>query len=239
MRRFYAPPEQIRDGTVELDAGETSHLRNVLRLRPGDEAAVFDGQGNEYRCTIESVEKLASRLNVLDTTEPASPESTLDLTLAAAILKHDRFDLVVQKAVELGVNVLVPLEVVRFDVRPADALRRYDRWRRIAMEATKQCGRARLMRIDEQRSFDEVIAGADAATTIMFSERQGAALPKSIAGGRLTALIGPVGGWDDRELTAASARGIPVATLGGRVMRAETAAIAIAAILQHRYGDLN
>jgi 16S rRNA (uracil1498-N3)-methyltransferase len=188
---------------------------------------------------VKSIGKNSAELAVLGELEPASPESPLTLTLAVATLKHDRFDLVVQKTVELGVNRLTPLEVVRFDVRSKDAERRLDRWRRIAMEATKQCGRARLMQIDTPVKFTKLIADADPVFTIMFSEREGGPLPSNLGPGKLTAIVGAVGGWDDAEIDAAQKAGIPVVTLGGRILRAETAAISIAAILQHRFGDLN
>lgn len=222
-----------------LDADETRHLRDVLRLRPGDRVAVFDGAGGEFVCDVVKIEKRSATLAVVERIEPASPESSLDLTLATAILKHDRFDLVIQKAVELGVTALIPLDVIRFDVRGKDAAKRLTRWRRIAFEATKQCGRARLMEITEPHVFTNVMADADPSATVMFSERDGGPLPTSIGKGKIIAFVGPVGGWEDSELRAAQDRGIPVVTLGGRILRAETAAISIAAILQHRFGDLN
>jgi len=224
---------------VTLDTDETRHLRDVLRLRRGDEVAVFDGDGGEFACEIVEIGKKTAELRVLYDIEPSSPESPLDLTLAAAILKHDRFDLVIQKAVELGVTTLVPLDVVRFDVRAKDAVKRIDRWRRIALEATKQCGRARLMRIAEPLDFTEIITNADPTATIMFSERDGGPMPETLQHKEITAIIGPVGGWDDIELEAAKKCGVAAVTLGGRILRAETAAISIATILQHRFGDLN
>ena len=95
------------------------------------------------------------------------------------------------------------------------------------------------MQIDETVAFADVIAQAQPASAVMFSEREGGRLPAKLAGDTLTAIIGPVGGWDDSELAAAAKRGIPIVTFGGRILRAETAAIAIAAVLQHRFGDLN
>ena len=239
MRRFFAPIESFTDEVVTLDADETRHLRDVLRLRSGDRVSVFDGAGGEFACDILKIEKRSSLLKIVEPVEPSSPESSLDLTLAMAMLKHDRFDLVIQKAVELGVTRLVPLDVIRFDVRGKDALKRIDRWRRIAFEATKQCGRAQLMAIAQPQPFTSVMANADPFEAVMFSEKEGGRLPAAVGNGKITAFIGPVGGWDDSELKAARDRGIPTVTLGGRILRAETAAISIAAILQHRFGDLN
>jgi len=144
-RRFHAPPSQFAEATIVLDEDETRHLRDVLRLKVGDSANVFDGEGREFECRIDALEKRQATLKIENEIAPASPESPLDLAIAAVLLKGDKLDLVVQKAVELGVNRFVPMTSVRCDVKAADPSKRGARWRRIAMEATKQCGRARLM----------------------------------------------------------------------------------------------
>ena len=96
MRRFFAPHEDFNATTVTLNAEETRHLRDVLRLKTGDEAQVFDGAGREFLCVIIEVRKSTALLRVLDKIEPAAPESDLDLTLAASVYKSDKLDLVVQ-----------------------------------------------------------------------------------------------------------------------------------------------
>lgn len=239
MRRFFAPPENFANGIVALDEDETRHLRDVLRLRVGGEIAVFDGQGKEFRCSISEIGKRDARASITSEIPPASPESPLDLTLAAAVLKGEKFDLVVQKAVELGVTRLIPVEADRCDVRLADAGKRIIRWQRICMEATKQCGRARLMQIDDAITSEALFEQAHGGS-ILFSESGGSSLDAiSSTDNKLTAIVGPEGGWDVGELELARSAGISIVTLGGRILRAETAAIGIAAILQHRYGDLN
>ncbi|HLM58421.1 MAG TPA: RsmE family RNA methyltransferase, partial [Pyrinomonadaceae bacterium] len=123
-RRFYAPPEAFADGAgrVSLSPDETRHLRDVLRLRPGDEAYVFDGEGREFACVLaESGGRGAGAvLEVRARAEPPSPESPLELTLAVALLKGEKFDLVVQKATELGVSRIAPVITRRADVRLRD-----------------------------------------------------------------------------------------------------------------------
>ena len=240
-RRFYAPPFAFTAAEVTLDEDETRHLRDVLRLKAGDAANVFDGEGSEFACTIESVEKRKSLLKINEEVAPSSPESPLDLTIASVLLKGDKLDFVVQKAVELGVNRFIPMTSARCDVKVGDAAKRADRWRRIAMEATKQCGRAKLMQVADVTEYSKLLDGSNdpTVTRIHFSERDGESFDAVSGSNRILAFIGPEGGWDDAELEKASTTGIRSITFGGRVMKADTAAIAIASILQHRFGDIH
>lgn len=238
MRRFYAPLENISEGSVTLAAEETRHLRDVLRQREGGEVRVFDGDGHEYAASIESISKRSAALKILCEVSPSSPESPLDLTLAAAILKGEKFDLVVQKSVELGVTRVVPLLTARCDVKPKDVRTRVERWRRISLEASKQSGRAVLMKISEPVGFRDLVKEPTGGKSfMMFSERGGEELPPDSVSS-VTAVVGPEGGWEDDEIDAARRAGWSIVTLGGRILRAETAAIAVAAVLQHRFGDL-
>ncbi|HEY0174592.1 MAG TPA: 16S rRNA (uracil(1498)-N(3))-methyltransferase [Pyrinomonadaceae bacterium] len=248
-RRFYAPPGAFAEGggAVALSDEESRHLRDVLRLRAGDEAYVFDGEGREYACVVAEAggRKGAARLGVRDRVEPPSPESPLALTLAVALLKGEKFDLVVQKATELGVTLIIPVSTKRSDVRlrdERDAAKRVERWRRLALEAAKQSGRARFPAVAEPRAF-ETFVGEDAGSTrVLFAERGGFGLDALAAAQprptNVTALVGPEGGWDEEELELARARGWTIVTLGGRTLRAETAALAVCALLQHLFGDL-
>ena len=238
MYRFYAQPENITPDKITLTEDETRHLRDVLRLRTGDIVGVFDGLGREYKCSIEAIEKRSSLVTIIDEIEPRSPESGFELTLAPALLKGEKFDLIVQKAVELGVTRVIPLKTVRCDVKLGDNAKRLDRWRRIALEATKQCGRASLMSVMEPATLESLIAKAVADEVMMFSEREGEEFTVSSELRAATAIFGPEGGWDDSEVELARENGVRIVTLAGRILRAETAVVAISAILQHRFGDL-
>lgn len=252
-RRFYAPPIAFsHDGqSATLSADETRHLREVLRLRVGDEAYVFDGEGREFRGSVSDTDRNSSVVRIIEEAQPLSPESPLNLTLAVALLKGEKFDVVVQKATELGASCLVPLITSRADVRihnPEDAQKKQARWQRIALEATKQCGRAKLMKIDASVSFAEFVArppvnlAVNDELCLMFSERNGNSLADAVASfeqpSSVKAIVGSEGGWTDEEIHQASTAQWKIVTLGGRTLRAETAAIAVAALLQHQFGDL-
>jgi 16S rRNA (uracil1498-N3)-methyltransferase len=239
VRRFFAAPAQFDNGVVTFDFEETRHLRDVLRLKPGDEVHVFDGEGREFQCTITSVEKKASKLEVVREIDPSAPESSLEITLAVSAYKSDKLDLVVQKAVELGVARFSPIVTARGEVRLNDTQKRIERWRKIAMEATKQCERARVMTVDEPLEFEGFVDAVDrdSGLLLMFSEKGGDGMPNTTSQ-KITALIGPKGGWEDSEIEFASEGGFVPVKLGRRIMKAETAAITFAALLQHRFGDL-
>jgi len=237
LRRFYAPSENFKNETVMLDFEQTRHLRDVLRLRQAEKIQVFDGEGNEFFCEIETIKKKETLLIVIKEISPTAPESGLDLILAVALLKGEKFDLVVQKAVELGAVKFVPINTKRADAKFADAAKKLERWRKIIVDATKQCGRAKLMKIIEPLNFEEFVETAD-GTRILFAERNGGSFSQVKSNQKITAVIGSEGGWEDAEIEAARKYGFQIVTLNGRILRAETAAISIAAILQHRFGDL-
>lgn len=235
---------------MALSLEETRHLRDVLRLRTGDEIYVFDGAGREFHCAVETIGKNSTDVRVISEVQPASPESPLNLTLAIALLKGEKFDLVIQKATELGVRRIIPLGTDRSDVRLSDEReqKRVTRWRRIALEAAKQAGRAFVPGVTSPLSLNSLLAsgleGDDllTVTRLMFSEREGRSLAdhsndfaERPAG--IIAVVGPEGGWADEELELGRDAGWEIVTLGGRTLRAETAAIAIVALLQHRFGD--
>jgi 16S rRNA (uracil1498-N3)-methyltransferase len=245
-RRFYAPPNAFtsNETSVTLSGDETRHLRNVLRLKSGDEVYVFDGAGREFRGEIEKAGRDSTTIRIIEEIQ-VSCESPINLRLALALLKGEKFDVVVQKLTELGVNHLTPVITERADVRlrsEAEAARRLDRWRRIVLEATKQCGRTRLMTIDAPVALSSFFEQPrlPGEQRLLFAEQHGTSLeevtpdtPEAV-----TAVVGPEGGWAGEEIDQARAAGFRNVTLRGRTLRAETAAIVVAALLQHRFGDL-
>ncbi len=231
MRRFFST--NFINHKVTLNVDETRHLRDVLRLKLSEKVQVFDGNGKEFLCEIESIEKKQTILQIISELQPKSPESNLDLTLGVAILKGEKFDLIVQKAVELGVNKIIPILTKRCDAKSV----RTDRLERIILEATKQCGRAKLLQITETQEFSKFIETAH-DTKILFAEKQGEKFSTINSSKKIVALIGSEGGWEDSEIELATQKGFQIITLGGRILRAETAVISIASLLQHNFGDL-
>jgi 16S rRNA (uracil1498-N3)-methyltransferase len=249
-RRFYAPRSAFvtDEKLVALAADETRHARSVLRLQPGDEVHVFDGEGHEYRCAIANFAQASCTLKVIEKVEPARPDSQLNLTLAIALLKGEKFDLVVQKATELGVTSILPVLTSRADVRlrnAPEAEKKVARWQRIALEATKQSGRACLLKVNEPVTLESLIATPieDGELRLMFAERDGRTFAElaphpQTRPSKVLALVGSEGGFSDEEIALTRAAAWPIITLGGRILRAETAAIVVAALLQHHWGDL-
>jgi 16S rRNA (uracil1498-N3)-methyltransferase len=250
-RRFYAPLSAFDSSLtrITLASDEARHLREVLRLKVGDEVYVFNGAGKEFQCRVEETRRDAAHLLVVREVDAARPESPLHLTLAVALLKGEKFDLVVQKATELGVTVIVPVVTKLADIRlrdESDVLKRMTRWQRIALEAAKQSGRAIVPDISTPVAFAALVLEAVAkpqSNCLMFSERDGQSLTETkklltAKATRLTALVGSEGGWTDEEIMIARDAGWRIITLGGRTLRAETAAIAVAVLLQHFAGDL-
>jgi len=246
-RRFYAAPGAFAShpGNLTLASDESRHLRDVLRLQPGDEIYAFDGEGREFHCTIDEINRDSAQLKVIAEVEPARSESPLELTLAVALLKGEKFDLVVQKATELGVTHIVPVTTKLADVHlrdESDKSKRVARWQKIAIEAAKQSGRAVVPKVAKPMAFRSVIQ-TTTQSRLMFSERDGqslAELQKSFFQRPLsiTAAVGSEGGWTDKEIAEAREAHWTIITLGGRTLRAETAEIAVTVLLQHAFGDL-
>ena len=240
-RRFFVPLGKIRDGIAWLSSDQIHHLRDVLRLRPGDEVEIFDGEGAGYLGRVETSgsEWVVGSLQKLET----ATESTLQVILALALTKSDRFDWALQKSTELGVHEIVPLQSRFSSVRVTEARlqARMERWRRIVQEASKQCRRVSVPLIHPVRPASDFLTGTDFPeySRLFFHEKSPECWGGSIPGSdRLVLCIGPEGGWDQAEVEAAGRSGYRILNLGPRILRAETAVVTALAILQFQWGDL-
>ena len=238
--RFYAPPTQINGAQIMLAGGEAHHLTRVLRLSVGTRVYAFDGCGQEYLCAITRLGKHETELQIIELLTD-NVESPLRLTLGQALIKGDKFDWVAQKATELGVTRLIPLITEHSEIKHAAARAEHklSRWRRIALEALKQCGRRRLLEIAEPLAWAEFCAHETSELKLILSERGGQSLQTLPANARALCLaVAPEGGWSETELAIAAQHGFIQLHLGPRILRAETAAIASVTLVEQRFGDL-
>lgn len=236
--RFFAPPANLHESTLLLDTDESHHLARVLRLLPGAMVYAFDGKGTEYECEIARVHKERTELRIVARLSN-EVESPLQLTLGQALVKGDKFDWIVQKATELGVTRIVPLVTEHSEFKKVEGRElRLPRWRKIALEATKQCGRRALTEISEVQSFEQFCAANTDGLRLIFSERQGKRLSDVPPASAVTMAIGPEGGWGEGELQQATAAGFLPIHLGARILRTETAALAAVTLTQYLFGDL-
>jgi 16S rRNA (uracil1498-N3)-methyltransferase len=237
--RIYQPQPLTSGRTIELDAQATAHLTRVLRLKPGDELVLFNGEGGEFAARIEALEKRAAVVRVGEFVAREA-ESPLELVLVQGVSRGERMDYTVQKAVELGVSRIVPVITERTVVNLKDERRerRQDHWQAVAIGACEQSGRNRVPVIEPVIAFDRWLAAAPAGLKFVLHHRaeqglSGVARPA----GPVTLLIGPEGGLSPAEIDASRAAGFQPLCLGPRVMRTETAAVAALAVLQWLWGD--
>ena len=208
---------------------EAHHLIHVMRARIGDEVELFDGSGAEFVATVERLGRAEVELAISSRAE-VDRESPRPCTLAVALPKGDRQQWLVEKAVELGIARLVPIVTARGVAQPTDnALARL---RRAVVEATKQCGRTRLMAIDAPSTWPALLAESSTSQRRLIAHPGGVSLRTALpAEGPLLVAIGPEGGFTDQEVQQALAAGWQQASLGPRILRIETAAIFVAAVV--------
>lgn len=227
---------------VELPEHSAHHAREVLRLRAGAAVRVFDGAGSEFEGMLHEVSRRTVSVH-LGHALPACAESRLCLVLAVSPLKGDRMEVVVQKATELGVTEIWPVVTARTDAAARPALRgsRGERWDRVAAGASEQCGRAVVPQIAPTTTLDALLARPFEGARVALLETPGHPLLGTAAlapAQPLLLLVGPAGGFEPKERAALQDAGFQAVSLGPRILRAETAAIAAVAIAQATWGDL-
>jgi 16S rRNA (uracil1498-N3)-methyltransferase len=200
----------------------------VLRLRVGDAIVVFDGEGAEAEARVAALSRRGATA-AIERRFDSMAEPALRLTVLLSPLRSDRFEWAIQKCVELGAAAIGPVLCERTVAHPEERGKKLERWQRIAVEAAEQCGRGSVPAILPARKLAAVLAAA--GTGVLLSERGGAPLGEIARSGSATVLIGPEGGWTDAEHRDALEQGWTAASLGPRILRAETAAVAAAAVL--------
>ena len=240
--RLFVSGALINDAEVELDKDRARYLGKVLRARVGDPVTLFNGEGPEWPCTVQSIQKDKVVIRVGSSID-AGTESPLKIHLVQGISRGERMDFVVQKATELGVKRITPVlteyGVVKLSGDRAE--KRREHWQKIAASACEQSGRTRLPLIDMplglKNWFGEKPTAVDSEIILApRAARPLAALPAPKT--KICALIGPEGGFSDNEYEDATLAGFTAVSLGPRVLRTESASIAALAVLQSLWGDL-
>jgi len=247
VRRFYVEKISPEEGSLIIRGTEARHIAAVLRMERGDRLILMDEGGARHQAVIESV----GRREVLVRIEEAlaGPDSApADIILCQALIRSHPMDFVVQKTSELGVSLLLPFVSERTVVRPgrerAENMLRH--WREIALNSAKQSDRREPLRIGSLCDFGGILDRLEKqdALKMIFWEGDGGRDLKDILGSSkvarsLVGVVGPEGGFAEKEIALARRSGFIPAALGGRVLRSETAAIAVAAIFQYERGDLS
>lgn len=240
MHRFYVEQDRISGNNISIIGSDVNHIRNVLRLRQGDEIVICNGQGKDYYCIIKRVsdnEVVAAINSVKD----SAAELRSKIVLFQGLPKKDKFELIVQKSVELGVAEIVPVMTGRVIVKMEDKAKeekKLQRWQAIAMEAAKQSGRGIIPVVRPVHSFFDAVKALsrmelalipyEKATDIKVTRD---ILRKTADYSQIGIFIGPEGGFEDEEIKLAMEHNVKPITLGRRILRTETAGLAILSMI--------
>jgi 16S rRNA (uracil1498-N3)-methyltransferase len=246
LRRFFVEELTVKTGALVLRGAEANHIRTVLRMVPGDRLTLIDSKGARVDAVIVSADRREVMVS-LEKPLPSPPPSPVEITLCQALLRSHSMDLIIQKTSELGVDRILPFVSERTIVKPDEetVVNKLRHWREIALGATKQSGRMKPAEIGALCTFGELMdrwKGEEVLKIILWEEESMESLktflrslqpPKKAIG-----VVGPEGGFSTGELKKAKSAGFVSASLGQRILRSETAAVTLTALLQYEWGDL-
>ena len=239
MYHFYVEPDAVSENTARITGSDVNHIKNVLRMRVGEEIMILDGNGMEYRCEIEAIsDEILARILEAKKTEA---ELSVRLLLFQGLPKKDKMELIIQKAVELGVSEIIPVLTKRTVVKLEDKKKeqkKLERWQAIAEAAAKQSGRGIIPKVCEAVKFTEAVKQAEALEEALIPYELAEGMDEArerIRGlhGKKTIgiFIGPEGGFEEEEIALAVKSGIHPITLGKRILRTETAGLCILSVI--------
>ena len=242
MHRFFVEKKNILNDSIVIQGSDATHISTVLRLHSGDEIQVFDGEGLVYFVRLEDVNNKAVKGEIVSS-EKVDTESPLKIHLGQSLIKGNKFDVVLRKSVELGVQTITPLLTDR-TILKGDNDKKIARWKKIIEESSKQCGISSIPQISETvTKFDAYCQQAkNSNLKLMFWEMEKDKglkdikpidIPRSV-----DILIGPEGGFTLAEVETARSYGFQTLGLGPRIFRAETAPLVVLSLLQSRWGDI-
>jgi 16S rRNA (uracil1498-N3)-methyltransferase len=247
MRRFFIEEIEERDGHVVISGAEARHISKVLRMRRGDHFILMDGKGNRFEAVIE-ISGPKELYVKLESPLPSPPESLLKISLCQALLKSRSMDYLIEKTSELGMYEFIPFfskrTVVKLDAERAAA--KTSHWQEIAKSAAKQSDRMKPAEIFSPIPFRELAdkwKKSDGVKVVLWEKEAAEDLKKllenSTSINKFIGMVGPEGGFTSEEIEIAKGAGFIPVSLGRRILRAETAAITMIAILQYEFGDLS
>lgn len=244
---FIVSPQQVGAKEIVITGDDLEHLSRVLRLRTGETITVSDGQNKVYNCLLTQITK-SRAVAEIKSVRPDYSEPNLEVTLLQGLPKGDKLELIIQKATELGISRIVPVAMERSVVQLSGekAQARVQRWQRIALEAAKQSRRGRIPLVSPIVNLEEALEELpeDNLVLLPWEEEKSQGLKEILQStqaqeaGSITLIIGPEGGLPEKELLMAKNKGAIPLSLGPRILRTETAAIATIAIVMYQLGDL-
>ena len=241
MHHFFVRPSQVEGSLVQITGPDVNHMKHVLRMKPGEQVLISDGEGHDYTCLVKSLENDLVEAEITAVNEEER-ELSSGIWLFQGLPKSDKMELIIQKAVELGAAAVVPVAtknaVVKLDKKNEEAKRR--RWQAIAESAAKQSKRSRMPEVMELMSLTEAFAyikERDFEVRLIPYENAegmegaGRALERIGPGQDIAVFIGPEGGFDEKEIETALEYGVSPISLGKRILRTETAGLALLSVI--------
>ena len=245
MPRFFVTRSQVQGDEIVIQGNDVNHIKNVLRMRPGDELSLSDGEGMDYFCKIASIDRDEVRVNI-ENSWNSYVELPIKLYLFQGLPKGDKMELIIQKAVELGVYEIIPVRTKRVIVKLDDKKesKKIARWQQIAEGGAKQSGRGLIPEVKPVMGFAEALKYASSldATLIPYEKAEGIQKTREIIHDlkgkkSIAVFIGPEGGFDEKEVEDAIASGAFPVTLGRRILRTETAGLTMLSILMFEFEE--
>lgn len=242
MHKFFVEPSAIDEDIIKICGDDAHHISKVLRLKEDDEIIICDKNGQDYYCSIKSIAKDEVICWVLKK-EVSATEPNISITLYQGVPKGDKLETVIQKCVELGCVRIVPVAMKRSVAVIKDKEKKQTRMQRIAYEAAKQCGRAKIPEVSQVLSFKEAINdAADCELRILPYESETVnglktCLQNNKNAKNIAVFIGPEGGFSEEEIILAKENDFKIVTLGPRILRTETAPLACISAIMYEMGD--
>lgn len=241
MHHFFVEPSQIQENVIRIEGTDVNHMKNVLRMKPGESVEISDGTGKRYECEIESLDAETVLLRIKREAQE-DVELPSRIYLFQGLPKGDKMELIIQKAVELGVYEVIPVAtkraVVKLDAKKAE--KKLVRWNMIAEGGAKQSGRSRIPRVHEVMTYAQALAYAEELDVrlIPYEKAEGMdaareTIGKIRPGESVGVFIGPEGGFEESEIEQAVSHGVVPISLGKRILRTETAGLTVLAILMY------